>query len=209
MFGMKFYDNNVKDNNVKKNKELEETVSSDNNSIYVVKNAISEEFELKNEYFDKWKNLSNNDNGEYKSNEIIMEENYAAESPTAEEEEEVDYYGDVSVYSEYDLENTVDKINENDDDEDIEDKLYVISLDGSPHFYEADLVSARTTMWKIANNLLKSKKDSSSFYVENNKYIFTNNLNKVSLISPYNFFGLNYHYTICELQIDYVIRYNL
>jgi len=195
--GIKFYDDKSKSNN-----ELEEATSSDN-SIYVVKNnnTIGEEFELKHEYFDKWKNYSNNDD-EYKSSEIIIEENN-----NKKEESDFDIRDNESVYSEYDLENKNEKINENDDDEDTEDKLYVISLDGSPHFYESTLVSARSTMWKIANKLLKSKNEY-SFYDENNNYIFTNSLNKVSLISPYNFFGLKYHYTICELEIDYVIRYD-
>ena len=101
--------------------------------------------------------------------------------------------------------NTVEKINPSDDGENVYDKLYVISMDGIPYYYEDDLVSARTKMWAIANNLLK--KDSLDEF-DNTNYIFTNNLNKVSLISPYNFFGLNYHHTICELQIDYVVRYN-
>ena len=70
--------------------------------------------------------------------------------------------------------------------------------------YENDLTSARSKMWAIANNLLKND----SQHNETTNYIFTNSLNKVSLISPYNFFGLNYHHTICELQIDYVTRYN-
>ena len=79
-------------------------------------------------------------------------------------------------------------------------------MDGVPYYYENDLVSARSKMWTIANNLLKN--DSVHDFESNTNYIFTNNLNKVSLISPYNFFGLNYHHTICELQIDYVVRYN-
>jgi hypothetical protein len=29
-----------------------------------------------------------------------------------------------------------------------------------------------------------------------------------SICPNINFFGLNYHHTICELQIDYVVRYN-
>ena len=73
-----------------------------------------------------------------------------------EEESDSDIRDNESVYSEYDLENKIEKINENDDDEDTEDKIYVISLNGSPHFYESNLVSARATMWKIANKLLKT-----------------------------------------------------
>lgn len=184
--GIKFYDD--------KSNELDEATSD--NTIYIVNNKISEEFELKHEYFDKWKNYSNNDD-EYKSSEIIEENN------KEKEESDFDSRDNESVYSEYDLENKIEKIDENDDDENTEDKIYIISLNGSPHFYESDLVSARATMWKIANKLLKG----TNYDENNNNYIFTNSLNKVSLISPYNFFGLKYHYTICELQIDYVIRY--
>lgn len=187
MFGINFYDK-------KNNKNVEESTSD--NTIYVVNNnnIINEELELKQEYFDRWKELSINLD-EYKSN------NNEEESSCENNKD------DASVYSESDLNNNEgEKINENDDDEDIEERLYVISLDGSPHYYEADLKSARSTMWKIANNLLRNNNDDSSFYSDN--YIFTNSLNKVSLISPYYFFGLNYHYTICELQIDYIIKYN-
>ena len=162
------------------NKEDSQQQELDENSIFIINNENSgeeeesesnNELELKQEFFNKWK--------------------------------------EGKKMNEHD-ENIEEKLNEDDCDEDVSDKLYIISMDGIPYYYENDLVSARSKMWTIANNLLRKDSSSSSVHdIENNtNYIFTNNLNKVSLISPYNFFGLNYHHTICELQIDYVVRYN-
>ena len=161
------------------NKEDSQQQELDENSIFIINNENSgeeeesesnNELELKQEFFNKWK--------------------------------------EGKKMNEHD-ENIEEKLNEDDCDEDVSDKLYIISMDGIPYYYENDLVSARSKMWTIANNLLRKDSSSSVHDIENNtNYIFTNNLNKVSLISPYNFFGLNYHHTICELQIDYVVRYN-
>lgn len=174
MFGMKFYDQGSQE-------ELDEN----SNTIFIIndENNLTNELsnndlELKQEYFNKWKNSINS------------EEKKNCNQCTCEKEDE----------------NIEEKLNEDDCDEDLSDKLYIISMDGVPYYYENDLVSARSKMWTIANNLLKN--DSVHDFESNTNYIFTNNLNKVSLISPYNFFGLNYHHTICELQIDYVVRYN-
>jgi len=175
---MKFYDQGSQE-------ELDEN----SNTIFIIndENNLTNELsnndlELKQEYFNKWKNSTNS------------EEKKTCNQCTSEKEDE----------------NIEEKLNEDDCDEDLSDKLYIISMDGVPYYYENDLVSARSKMWTIANNLLKKDYSSSSVhdFESNTNYIFTNNLNKVSLISPYNFFGLNYHHTICELQIDYVVRYN-
>ena len=170
MFGMKFY-----------TKDDEESKKDLNDNIFIVDGNKNDNFELKQEYFNKCKSYSEEKLGD-------DDHDLANENINLNEES-----------------NTVEKINPSDDGENVYDKLYVISMDGIPYYYEDDLVSARTKMWAIANNLLK--KDSLDEF-DNTNYIFTNNLNKVSLISPYNFFGLNYHHTICELQIDYVVRYN-
>lgn len=99
---------------------------------------------------------------------------------------------------------TKDKLNEDDDLEDNQNKIYIISIDTIPYFYENELQTARDHMWKLADKIINEKKDE---YFDNSRYIFTNDLNKISVISPYNFLGLNYHQTICELDIHYVIKY--
>ena len=200
MFGLQFYSkDNSKENN--------------DSDLFVItgENEPVENQELKQEYFNKWKdsiniekNLSEAENCQYVTN-CNFEKN-ECDGEKIEDDNEDDDEDDNEDYNEDEKKIKEDeKINDDDDDEDSVDKLYIISLDGVPYYYEHDLISARTKMWDIANNILK--KDSVKDF-ENPNYIFTNNLNKVSLISPYNFFGLNYHHTICELQIDYVIRYN-
>ena len=58
-------------------------------------------------------------------------------------------------------------------------------------------------MWDIANVLLKSKNEYDGYY------IFTNNLNEIKIICPYEFFILKYHHVLYELKIDYVLDYKL
>ena len=96
-----------------------------------------------------------------------------------------------------------DRLNYNDTDEtDCENKVYIISLNGIPYFYDENLTSLRNTMWDIANNLLKNSNSPAS------NYILTNNSNEVKIVSPYNFFWFfNYNHTISELKIDYVIKF--
>lgn len=101
------------------------------------------------------------------------------------------------------IDNDCDKINENDEDENRKDKIYVISIDSIPYYYEYDLKSARIKMWNIATEIMNEINDEFTF---NSRYIFTNSQNKISVISPYSFIGLNYHHTISELEINYVIK---
>jgi len=190
MFGMKFYDQGS-----------QEELNENSNTIFIIndENNVTDELsnndlELKKECFNKWKNSDS---------EKCDEKNIHCNQRNC------DFFNNDCNQCKKSYNNEEEKLNEDDCDEDVSDKLYIISMDGIPYYYENDLVSARSKMWTIANNLLR--KDSSLVHddFENNtNYIFTNNLNKVSLISPYNFFGLNYHHTICELQIDYVVRYN-
>ncbi len=188
MFGMNF-----------SKKESEEN----SNDILIIDDdeKSNNELDIKKEYFNKWANATICKN-DIENCQLNCKEN--CKFNCGEE-----YYNDCVENCPNDEENNNDvvvhdKLNEDDDDENVVDKLYVISIDGIPYYYENDLTSARSKMWAIANNLLKND----SQHNETTNYIFTNSLNKVSLISPYNFFGLNYHHTICELQIDYVTRYN-
>jgi len=220
MFGMKFYSN--------------EESKEDSSDMFIINGenkSITEDdignVDLKQEYFNKWKDsineineivegsekcqYSGNENGkqyDWNADKFVTneeDENTNEEDENTNEDDENTNEDDEQINEEDEqIKENDEKINEDDEDEYSVDKLYIISLDGVPYYYENDLISARSKMWDIANNILK--KDSEKDF-ENPNYIFTNNLNKVSLISPYNFFGLNYHHTICELQIDYVVRY--
>lgn len=101
----------------------------------------------------------------------------------------------------------IDRLNHNDEDELIEDKIYIISMNNIPYFYDNNLTSVRNTMWDIANNLLKSNENE---YYASKHYILTNNSNEVKIIYPYNFLWLfNYNYTVAELKVDYAIKYKI
>jgi len=135
-----------------------------------------------------------NDKGEEDCNEVDDE---GEEEVKDEGEEEVNDDSEEEI----DIES---KLNYYDEDEDIEDKLYIISIDNIPHLYGKDLKDLRVKMWEIANALLKSSKNENEGY-----YIFTNNLNEIKIICPYDFFILKYHHVLYELKIDYVLNYNL
>jgi hypothetical protein len=166
--------------------------------------------DLKNKYFKCWKDSVESENKKKEYTCSYMDCGYgyvpeefrqaADENEGEEAEAEEDDDDDVEErnYNEDD-----DKLNYNDTDEtDCENKVYIISLNGIPYFYDENLPSLRNTMWDIANNLLKNSNSPSS------NYILTNNSNEVKIISPYNFFWFfNYNHTISELKIDYVIKF--
>ena len=99
-------------------------------------------------------------------------------------------------------------LNCNDEDEStIEDKVYIISMNNIPYFYDDNLNSVRNTMWDIANNLLKNNDNE---YDSSKHFILTNNSDEIKIIYPYNFFWFfNYNHTVAELKIDYAIKYNI
>jgi hypothetical protein len=211
MFGMKFYSKeDSKENNSSDENNTDLFIISGENTLTRTSSADEENVQAKQEYFNKWKDsinfnneLGEGENCQYGAscNQINCNQYNYNDDNFVNNEEGDDERDDDERNDDDDNE----KINKEDDEEDSLDKLYVISMDSVPYYYENDLVSARTKMWAIANNLLR--KNSDNEFENCSNYIFTNDLNKVSLISPYNFFGLNYHHTICELQIDYVIRY--
>ena len=127
--------------------------------------------------------------------EVIGDEN---EDQVVEEDEVIDENEDENEVSDEES-----KLNYYDEDEDKEDKLYIISIDNGPHLYGKNLKDLRSKMWDIANALLKSESEYEGYY------ILTNNLNEIKIICPYEFFILKYHHVLYEFKIDYVIDYKL
>jgi hypothetical protein len=100
---------------------------------------------------------------------------------------------------------TDEKLNEDDEDENRPDRIYIISIDNIPYYYEHDLISARAKMWSLGTEIMKEA-DSDDFTF-NPRCIFANSCqNKISVVSQYSFLGLNYNHTISELEINYVIK---
>ena len=152
----------------------------------------------------------------YFNNEIIIEDNEEDEvvvknddikdvRDEVENEEEQEEQEEQEEEDEEEIgeEDEKSKLNYYDEDEDNENKLYIISVDNVPHLYGKSLKDLRAKMWEIANVLLKSNNDYEGYY------IFTNNLNEIKIICPYEFFILKYHHVLYELKIDYVLDYKL
>jgi hypothetical protein len=98
-----------------------------------------------------------------------------------------------------------EKLNEDDEDENRADRIYVISIDNIPYYYEYELRAARAKMWSVATEIMKEA-DNDDFTF-NPRCIFANSCqNKLSVVSQYSFLGLNYNHTISELEINYVIK---
>lgn len=98
--------------------------------------------------------------------------------------------------------NNYSKINSDDEDEDSEDRIYIIIVNDRPYYYNNNLFSARKTMMKLAKKLITSND-----LDEPDKYIMTNNDNEVKIVIPYDFLFVKYSHTIHTIKIDYVIPY--
>lgn len=192
----------------------------DDNEIFIIDNDIAKhvaeetiadadadveaeaesESDLKNKYFKCWKDSVESEKKKREDCCSYMGCGYGYIHEEAIEE------GEGEEEEDDDCECDDDKINFNDTDEtDCENKVYIISMNNIPYFYDDNLQTIRNTMWDIANSLIKNSTDNNS--VRSN-YIMTNNSNEIKIISPYNFFWFfNYNHTISELKIDYVIKY--
>lgn len=112
----------------------------------------------------------------------------------------------LSKYSD-EASNKEDFLDSNDDDEvSSSDKIYIISIDKVPHFYEHSLIDAKKRMWDLATNLLKTSNDSE---LGNANFILSRNVYQAQIVSPYKLLMLNYNHILFDLKIDYVIKFNL
>jgi len=125
------------------------------------------------------------------------------EEEGGEEEEQEDGENEPTT-EEAETEQEVDVLNENDADEArMEDKLYIISINGIPHYYENSLNEARNQMLTIANYFVGNLNDNEG---AGHLIITDNNLKKVKVVAPYTFLMLTYNYVIHELSIEYVVK---
>lgn len=134
--------------------------------------------------------------------EEIEDEEIEQKEQEIDEEQEDDEINVMSTYFQKWKLNSFEYLNDNDEDEKLENRLYIISIDKIPYFYEKTLVDARNKMWKIANQMLKSSND------DGNYQILCSNVNEIKIISPYKFFLLNYHHVLFHFTIDYVLPTN-
>lgn len=90
----------------------------------------------------------------------------------------------------------------NDSEEDNDDRIYIISIDNVPYYYENDLTSTRKKMWQLANTYIAN--DSDSYEIYNDKYIMTNDMNEIQIVCPLDFILFKYSHVLHVLKIDYV-----
>ena len=136
----------------------------------------------------------------------IIENHFGDEEENNQEEEEINQDEDEEEDEEEDGNNM---LNSEDEDESIEDKIYIISIDGKPFYYDNDLKSAKQNILAIGNEFLISLNQkyeistSSSHY----KLLCDFKLRKIDVVSTYSFFGLfSYNHTLFNLNLDYVIK---
>jgi len=94
-------------------------------------------------------------------------------------------------------------LNSNDTDEADKTKIYVISVNNTPYYYEATLTEARTQMINLANHFVGGLNE---VHGPGHIYVTDNNLKRVKVIAPYNFLMLTYNYVIHEISLEYAIK---
>lgn len=140
------------------------------------------------------------------SDYITLNNSYEEEEGTTREQDEIAPVIEKEEEEEEEEENKqeVDVLNQNDTDEvRIEDKLYIISINGIPHYYENSLHEARSQMLTIANYFVGNLNDNEG---AGHLIITDNNQKKVKVVAPYTFLMLTYNYVIHELSIEYVVK---
>jgi hypothetical protein len=126
-----------------------------------------------------------------------------AEDPELEEEEDNE---NENVTSEQNVteEKDCDLLNVNDEDEATsENKIYIISVDGVPFYYETLLKDARSQLLNLANYDVGKL---NTTFGPGHIIVSDNNLKKVQIVAPYTFLFLTYNHVIHELTLDYVTK---
>ena len=118
---------------------------------------------------------------------------------TVDEEEE----GEVEVNND-DEKEEVELLDSNDEDEkSIDNKLYILSINGIPYYYQDTLKEAREQMVCLANHLVGTLNNTNG---PGHIYVTDNNMKKIKVIAPYNFLMLTYNYVIHEISLEYAIK---
>ena len=95
-------------------------------------------------------------------------------------------------------------LNDNDIDEcENPTKIYVISVNNIPYYYESTLKDARNQMLNLANHFVGGLNLN---HGPGHIYVTDNNLKRVKVIAPYHFLMLTYNYVIHEISLEYAIK---
>ena len=95
-------------------------------------------------------------------------------------------------------------LNDEDSDElESKDKIYVISVNTIPYYYEENLKDARQQMLDLANHFAASLNDKNG---PGHIYVTDHNLKHVKVIAPYSFLMLTYNHVMYEISVEYAIK---
>lgn len=112
--------------------------------------------------------------------------------------------GDLPTETEVDNNDGKEVLNDNDTDEARNNnKIYIISINGIPYYYEKTLSKARSQMMDLANYFVGNLNDTQG---AGHLLSTDNNLKKVKIIAPYHFLMLTYNYVIHELSLEYAVK---
>lgn len=82
-------------------------------------------------------------------------------------------------------------------------KIYVISVNNIPYYYEVSLKEARQQMLNLANHFAASLNEKNG---PGHIYVTDHNLKRVKVIAPYNFLMLTYNHVMYEISLEYAIK---
>jgi hypothetical protein len=96
-----------------------------------------------------------------------------------------------------------EKLDSGDEDESRVDKIYVISIDGVPYYYEKDLDKAKDQMLMLGNEFVKNLDDKDG---TGHKLLCDFKMKKIEIIAPFAFLGLTFNRSMHELTLDYAVK---
>lgn len=103
---------------------------------------------------------------------------------------------------------TTDKLNNEDEFEDNEKRLYIVSINDIPFYYHKDLAFARKKMWDLANKYILPDYNDDGEKINESRYLLTNNLNEIKVIIPFDFLIFTYSKVEYHLKLDYILPFD-
>jgi hypothetical protein len=127
------------------------------------------------------------------------EEDGEREPARDEDEAEAEAEGDGEA------EEVEEEVLNTDDEDEIESKskIYVISVNNIPYYYEENLKDARQQMLNLANHFAASLNEKCG---PGHIYVTDHNLKRVKVIAPYSFLMLTYNHLMYEISLEYAIK---
>jgi hypothetical protein len=138
----------------------------------------------------------------FAGDDVLVENHFMAPEGGGEEGEEEGEEGEEQGEG-ADVPEVEEKLDSGDEDESRVDKIYVISIDGIPYYYEKDLDKAKDQMLMLGNEFVKNLDDRDG---TGHKLLCDFRMKKIEIIAPFAFLGLTYNRSMHELTLDYAVK---